>query len=223
MNPLVCRVVTIAVSHGTIGALNHSEFATHCLCPMRALNSPHPLLWTSRRRVAGRGGVCALILVPSRELVEQTAAAITSLAYYCSDVLRIAAIGGGSAADAAARLADSPDIIVTTPGRVVSHIASGALSAAALSPSCETLVIDEADAVLAFGGGEDIRAVIGALPRTIQVRAWEGDARARSREVSRYWCTGASQHARANPHADAPDRRFCSPRRCPLRWTSYGA
>ena len=84
--------------------------------------------------------------------------------------MRIVTLGGGSTAEQAARLSESPDIIVTTPGRLVAHLSSGALSAAAVHASCDSLVVDEADLLLAYGGGSDIRTIVAALSRTVQ--AW---------------------------------------------------
>ena len=104
----------------------------------------------SRKLMGGGGagggaasGVGALILVPSRELCDQTAAALAQLAHYCNDVIRVVALGGGSHAEQCARLAEGPDVVVGTPGRVLAHIQAGTLPAAALRSTCDTLVVDE--------------------------------------------------------------------------------
>lgn len=108
------------------------------------------------------------MLVPSRELVDQTAAAISALAYYCNDVIRVVGLGGGSHAEQAARLADGAEVVIATPGRAVAHINAGTLPASALRASCDTLIVDEADLVLSYGGGADTKAVVAALPRICQ-------------------------------------------------------
>jgi ATP-dependent RNA helicase DDX56/DBP9 len=108
------------------------------------------------------------VLVPSRELVDQTAAVFTDLAYYCNDVIRVVGLGGGSHAEQAARLADGADVIVATPGRAVAHLTAGTLPPGALRHSCDTLVVDEADLVLSYGGGADTKALVAALPRVAQ-------------------------------------------------------
>ena len=47
------------------------------------------------------GGVRALVLVPTRELVDQTAAALAELAFYCADLVSVFALGGAAAGGAA--------------------------------------------------------------------------------------------------------------------------
>ncbi len=105
----------------------------------------------------------ALVLVPTRELVDQTVAALSSLAYYASDVVSVVGLGGGSNAEHSARLRPRPDVVVATPAKVVPHLASGMLK-----PSCETVVVDEADLVLGYGYEADVKAVVAALPRLCQ-------------------------------------------------------
>ena len=64
-----------------------------------------------------------------------------------------------------ALLADTPDIIVTTPARIVAHISASNIT---LKSSLELLVIDEADLVLTYGYEEDLRAVLGHAPKIYQ-------------------------------------------------------
>jgi ATP-dependent RNA helicase DDX56/DBP9 len=55
------------------------------------------------------------------------------------------------------QLADLPDIVVSTPSRVLTHLRSEALSLASL----ESLVIDEADLILSYGNSaEDIQSIL---------------------------------------------------------------
>lgn len=61
-------------------------------------------------------------------------------------------------------LADLPDLVVSTPARVLANINSSALSLEGLSH----LVIDEADLVLSYGYDEDIHALEKAVPRGVQ-------------------------------------------------------
>ncbi|KAI9486157.1 MAG: P-loop containing nucleoside triphosphate hydrolase protein [Benjaminiella poitrasii] len=62
-------------------------------------------------------------------------------------------------------LAEKPDIIVSTPSRVLSHLESQAIN---LRQSFETLVIDEADLVLSFGYQDDLRRILTYLPKLYQ-------------------------------------------------------
>ncbi|NWY91315.1 DDX56 helicase, partial [Loxia curvirostra] len=62
-------------------------------------------------------------------------------------------------------LMEQPDIVVGTPGRVLAHVAGHSL---ALQPWLELLVLDEADLLLSFGFGDDIRALLCHLPKIYQ-------------------------------------------------------
>lgn len=73
--------------------------------------------------------VFSLVLVPTRELVEQTATALTELAHYASDVVRVVGLGGGSLAEQAASLGRGADVVVGTPAKVLAHLAAGSLDA----------------------------------------------------------------------------------------------
>lgn len=61
-------------------------------------------------------------------------------------------------------LADFPDIVVSTPARVIANLGSSALSLESLTH----LVIDEADLVLSYGYEDDIQALSKAIPRGVQ-------------------------------------------------------
>ena len=61
-------------------------------------------------------------------------------------------------------LADLPDLVVSTPARVLANVNASALSLGSL----EHLVIDEADLVLSYGYDEDIHALAKAVPRGVQ-------------------------------------------------------
>lgn len=124
-----------------------------------------------RKRRSGVGGV---ILVPTRELCTQVNQTIQSLTYYCDDVITSAVLSVGRGRGEKAKqelerqeamLRDRPDVIVATPGGLLAHIRSGALT---LKDSVETLVVDEADLVLSFGYSDDIAEIMKALPRICQ-------------------------------------------------------
>lgn len=61
-------------------------------------------------------------------------------------------------------LADYPDIVVSTPARVIANLGTSALSLENLTH----LVIDEADLVLSYGYEDDINALSKAVPRGVQ-------------------------------------------------------
>ena len=63
------------------------------------------------------------------------------------------------------RLAEGPDVIISTPARLLQHIKAGNVN---LSQSLETIVVDEADLLLSFGFEGDMRGIIGHIPRICQ-------------------------------------------------------
>ena len=64
-----------------------------------------------------------------------------------------------------ARLAEGPDIVITTPSRAVQWINNGGLKTEAL----KWLVVDEADLVLSYGYEQDMSAIAEVLPKGCQV------------------------------------------------------
>lgn len=106
-----------------------------------------------------------LVLVPTRELADQVYKAFISLsAFFAKDVQSLNLTQRLSDAVLQAILQDSPDIIVSTPGRVTQYLDSGRISLERISH----LVIDEADIVLSYGYEDDINTIASLLPRGVQ-------------------------------------------------------
>ncbi|OQD72858.1 hypothetical protein PENDEC_c018G05937 [Penicillium decumbens] len=106
-----------------------------------------------------------LILVPTRELAEQVQKVVTSFTQFCGkDVRSVNLTQKVSDAVQRTMLADFPDLIVSTPTRVLANVNNSALSLEKLT----YLVIDEADLVLSYGYDEDINALSKAIPRGVQ-------------------------------------------------------
>jgi len=103
-----------------------------------------------------------LILAPTRELAQQIDQQIDGLAYYM-DISSIPIYGGGDGAIWAQQrkaLDKGVDIVIATPGRLISHLASGAIKLDDL----QHLVLDEADRMLDMGFYDDIVKIISYLP-----------------------------------------------------------
>ncbi|GMF24968.1 unnamed protein product [Phytophthora fragariaefolia] len=130
-----------------------------------ALPLLHKILQHKQDAPSSEPAVRALVLVPTKELVEQTRRHMMELMYYCQDTVSLLALGGQSMNAQQALLRDAPDVLVATPGRLVAHLQAGNLM---LKDSVQTVVIDEADLVLSFGYGEDIRVIFNALPKACQ-------------------------------------------------------
>jgi ATP-dependent RNA helicase DDX56/DBP9 len=103
--------------------------------------------------------------VPTRELAEQVQRVVVSFSSFCGkDVRSINLTQKSSDAVQRAMLADFPDIVISTPARVLANVNSSALSLGGLTQ----LVVDEADLVLSYGYEDDIHALAKAVPRGIQ-------------------------------------------------------
>ncbi|HQG39079.1 MAG TPA: DEAD/DEAH box helicase [Chitinophagales bacterium] len=104
----------------------------------------------------------ALIVVPTRELAVQIAQNLEAFSYF-TPISSIAIYGGsdGSTFENEKRaLSHGADIIVCTPGRMISHLASGYVQLKGL----KYLILDEADRMLDMGFQEDIMKIIRYLP-----------------------------------------------------------
>eukprot|EP00397_Hematodinium_sp_SG-2012_P009088 GEMP01009163.1.p1 GENE.GEMP01009163.1~~GEMP01009163.1.p1 ORF type:complete len:881 (+),score=205.72 GEMP01009163.1:31-2643(+) len=108
-------------------------------------------------------GVRALVLSPTRELALQTAKFCRSINAYGS--LRICILVGGQGMETQfAHLANNPDIIIATPGRLMHHILEAELSLQRV----ETLVFDEADRLFELGFQEQLQKILETTSPTRQ-------------------------------------------------------
>jgi len=110
--------------------------------------------------ITGTGpGVRGLVVVPTRELATQVAAAIAGYAKPLGT--RVVALVGGQPIGAQIRaLGRGADLVVATPGRALDHLARKSL---ALDGVTE-IVLDEADEMLDLGFADELEALLGALP-----------------------------------------------------------
>lgn len=107
------------------------------------------------------GQVGALVVVPTRELAIQIAQHIEGLSYF-THLSSIAIYGGNDAQNFVAEkkaLQMGADLIVCTPGRMISHINMGYVNMKGL----QFLILDEADRMLDMGFQEDIQKIIQTL------------------------------------------------------------
>ena len=103
------------------------------------------------------GKVKALVVVPTRELAMQIDQAAEGFGYY-TGVTSLAVYGGGSGKEFTREkqaLKEGADIVVVTPGRMLSHLNLGYVDLSEL----EVLILDEADRLLDMGFHQDIMRI----------------------------------------------------------------
>lgn len=114
----------------------------------------------------GGSSVKALILVPTRELAVQIDQQLMGLGYF-TGVSNMAIYGGRDAMSwdqEKAALTQGADILIATPGRLISHLNMGYVNTREL----KFLVLDEADRMLDMGFQEDILKILESLPKDKQ-------------------------------------------------------
>ncbi len=107
-----------------------------------------------------------LIIVPTRELAIQIEQQIQGLSYFVS-VGSKAIYGGGGGKDFDLQkdsLKNGTDIIVATPGKLLSHLKLGYVN----FKHVKHLVLDEADRMLDMGFFDDLQKIISYLPEKHQ-------------------------------------------------------
>jgi ATP-independent RNA helicase DbpA len=97
-----------------------------------------------------------LIITPTRELAEQIAVQLRSVASYRSNLKIVTLYGGVPLRGQADSIAKGVQIIIGTPGRLMDHLGKGTLDLR----SIRRLVLDEADRMLDMGFGEDIEKIV---------------------------------------------------------------
>jgi ATP-dependent RNA helicase DeaD len=107
----------------------------------------------------------ALVLVPTRELAIQVAEAFQKYAagQHAFHVLPI--YGGQSYVPQLSALKRGPQVIVGTPGRIMDHLERGTLKLDGI----RTVVLDEADEMLAMGFADAMESILSQTPKEKQV------------------------------------------------------
>lgn len=108
-----------------------------------------------------------VIMSPTRELAQQIDQAMQGFSYYMDSVSSVAVYGGndGSRYDQEYKsMKMGADVIIATPGRLISHINMGNVDLGKVS----FFVLDEADRMLDMGFYEDIISIAQLLPTSCQ-------------------------------------------------------
>ncbi|MGC4029775.1 MAG: DEAD/DEAH box helicase [Steroidobacteraceae bacterium] len=107
----------------------------------------------------------ALVLVPTRELAIQVAEAFQKYATGMTGFHVLPIYGGQSYVPQLNALKRGPQVIVGTPGRIIDHLERGTLQL----DSIRTVVLDEADEMLAMGFADAMEAILSRTPAEKQV------------------------------------------------------
>ena len=124
-----------------------------------------------------------LIIVPTRELAIQIEQQVQGLAYTLN-ITSIAVYGGGEGSgwdQEKSALSGGADIIVATPGRLISHLNQEYVK----FNQVEVLVLDEADRMLDIGFYDDIIRIISYVPKKRQTLMFSATMPPKIRSLSK--------------------------------------
>ena len=110
--------------------------------------------------------ISALIIVPTRELAVQIDQQLEGFSYF-TPISSIAVYGGGDGNTfnrEKAALTQGADIIIATPGRIITHLNLGYVNFGNL----RHLILDEADRMLDMGFFDDLMKIVRQLPEKRQ-------------------------------------------------------
>ena len=114
-----------------------------------------------------KDAINCIIMSPTRELAQQIDQAMQGFGYYLDGISSVAVYGGndGTRYDQEMRsLRMGADVVIATPGRLLSHIRMGNVDLSRVS----FFVLDEADRMLDMGFYDDIMTIVKGLPQNRQ-------------------------------------------------------
>lgn len=114
-----------------------------------------------------KDSINCVIMSPTRELAQQIDQAMEGFGYYLEDVSSIAVYGGNDGTRFTQEMngmKQGADVVIATPGRLISHIKMGHIDLSKVS----FFVLDEADRMLDMGFSDDIMRIAKELPSNVQ-------------------------------------------------------
>lgn len=121
-----------------------------------------PVLTLLKEKAHDPSAVNCLVIAPTRELARQIDQALQGFAYYM-DINGVAIYGGNDGIryeQERRSLSTGADIVVATPGRLITHLSLGSADFSRTTH----LILDEADRMLDMGFYEDIMTIVKAMP-----------------------------------------------------------
>ena len=125
-----------------------------------------PLMSMLQNKPHDKDSVNCLVMAPTRELAQQIDQALQGFGYY-TNISGVAIYGGNDGIryeQERKSLQMGADIVIATPGRLLTHLDLGTLS---LSGTTH-LVLDEADRMLDMGFADDILKIVSYMPKERQ-------------------------------------------------------
>lgn len=123
--------------------------------------------YPKEERIYPDDSINCVIMSPTRELAQQIDQAMQGFSYYMPEINSVAVYGGndGNRYDNELKaLQLGADMIIATPGRLLSHVQIGNVDFSKVS----FFVLDEADRMLDMGFSDDIKKIASLLPPTCQ-------------------------------------------------------
>ena len=105
-------------------------------------------------------GTKALILAPTRELVQQISEFVQQILRHSENLKSVCIVGGADMRKQLRALKRNPRIIIATPGRLNDHLRRGSINL----KTAHTFILDEADRMLDMGFAPQIDEVVKHLP-----------------------------------------------------------
>lgn len=121
----------------------------------------------NRQPAFSRDHINCVIMSPTRELAQQIDQAMQGFGYYLDDISSVPVYGGNDGnrfSQEQIAMRAGADILIATPGRLISHMQLGNLDLS----RCAFFVLDEADRMLDMGFSDDIMLIAKQLPQTCQ-------------------------------------------------------
>jgi len=126
-----------------------------------------PVLSMLDARDYPQDAVNCLIMAPTRELAQQIDQAMQGFGYYLNGISSVAVYGGNDGERYGQELKSmqlGADVLIATPGRLISHITLGNVDLSKVS----FFILDEADRMLDMGFCDDILKIAAQLPKNRQ-------------------------------------------------------
>lgn len=135
----------------------------------------------TRTRFKPRNGTGVIVISPTRELALQIFGVAKELCKY-HHLTHGILMGGANRKAEAEKLEKGVCLVVATPGRLLDHLQS---TKGFVFKNLKMLIIDEADRILEAGFEDEMRAIIGILPRDRQTALFSATQTTKVEDLAR--------------------------------------